>query len=255
MDTLDEPGDCWTWAQFNAFVDSLCPLESKRIFGQMNADGSSVYYRRAIRQAALDLANFIPEFCKNHETLYYNQDFAEDSEASVGALPPLAAVESAWYCNMDRLQRFPVMQVPWERRFELTEKRRDPFNYRSEFFVATATSIAAGEIIALLNGQTRPQRIGLMAVSPKHDQFYLFPKIKCEWIFSLFWDGQKLDYRDDEHVPFEEEAAQAVAWWVQAQFANYIERDAQRGQVFMLQYTNKRSNIYTRTKEKGLLIK
>jgi len=244
----------WTWLQFNAAVDSLCPLECKRLFGSMNIDGSSVYYRKTIRQAVLDLANFIPEFTRNNETIYYNQDFAADGSASVGVMPPMAELQSGWYYNVYDQVRYPVVQVPWEGRFQLTTNATlDTLN--SDYVSLTASgnsAIAVANTISMLKSAGR-QKAGIMAISPKHDQFYLFPAVDGAWVFSMFWDGQKLDYRDAELVPFEEEAAQAVAWWVQAQFASYIERDIQRAAAFHLQYSNKRSNIYTRTKSKGFV--
>jgi len=243
-----------TWLQFNAAVDSLCPLESKRLFGNMNPDGTSVFYRNQIRQAVLDLANFIPEFSRSNETIYYNQDFVLDGAASVGVLPPLGEIQSAWYYHVVDQVRYPVIQVPWESRFQLASNQAKN-SLDSNYVTLTAASVEALAIADALNTlkTNGRQKAGYMTVSPKHDKFYLFPAITGAWVFSLFWDGQKLDYRDAELVPFEEEAAQAVAWWVQAQFANYIDRDTQRAGSFMVQYNNKRSNIYTRTKSKGFV--
>jgi hypothetical protein len=259
----DPPSGYLTWQQFNAAVDALCPLECKRIFGQMCssttpvwafADASSVYYRNQIRQAVLDLCNFIDEYNKNNETIYFESDLTTDGEASVGTLPPFAEFESAWYYSTDRLVRFPVKQVPWEHRFEMASKEFwDRLN--CDYVVLTAASSAAlamADTIAMLKSAGR-QKAGAMAISPRHDQFYVFPQVTGEWILSLFWNGQKLDYAPQELVPFGEEAAQAVAWWVQAQFAKYVDRDSARAADLMRDYNMKRSNLYTRTKQKGLV--
>lgn len=250
----------WTWQQFNNAVDALCPLECTRIFGQMcaasttlwpRADGSSIYYRNQIRQAVLDLCNFIPEYTKNHETIYYPQDFVPDGMAGVGALPPFSEFKSAWYYDVNEQKRYPVVLVPWESRFDLTtRKTHDTLNCSYTVLTAAAQdALAMAQTISLMNGSR--ELAGLLAISPKHDQFYCFPQVINQWVLSLFWDGHKLDYRDQELVPFQEEAAYAVSLWVQAKFAEYVERDLNLSADRMRQYASKRSNLYTRTKDKS----
>jgi hypothetical protein len=270
---LDTTNKYWTWQQFNAKVDELCPLESKRLFGQMCAastmapagtaatplwnysDGSSVYYRDQIRQAVLDLQNFIPEFCKNHETIYYPQDFAVDGMASVGALPPMAKVTDAWYYSVTKQRRVPVVEAAWEQRFTLAALHPRHINSNNFNGTAICQTAASLEMIATFNEvvSTTGQYVGVMAISPGHERFYLHPRIENEWVFSLFWNGHKLDFRDAEQVPFEEEAAQAVALFVRAAFLGYVERNLADAAQVTLQYNAKRSNLYLRCKSKGFL--
>jgi len=241
---------CWTWAQFNAAVDELCPLECKRIFGKMNADGSSVYYRNQIRQAVLDLANFIPEFTRNNETIYFNQDFVPDGDMHVGVLPPMAEIDSAWFYSTDKQRRFEVRLIAWENRFSMA--RSTSFrDVDRNYIVPTNASLNAQVMLETVGTNSSKDFIGFMAISPKHDKFYVYPKVEGEWVMSIFWDGSKLDFRDDEQVGFEEEAAQAAAWYVQAQFASYVDKDLPMYAARMQQYGIKRSNIYTRSLGKG----
>ncbi len=274
---LDAANKYWTWQQFNAKVDELCPLESRRLFGQMcsagtaaaapggppagatplwnYSDGSSVYYRNQIRQAVLDLQNFIPEFTRNHETIYYAQDFATDGMAGVGALPPLAKATSAWFYDTSRQRRVRVVEAPWERRFDLATfhpPHLNPNEFNGQSVTQTAASL---EMIATFNQlhQDRNELAGVMAIAPDHERFYLHPRVESEWVFSLFWDGHKLDYRDAEQVPFEEEAAQAVALFVRAQFLSYVERNPADAAQVALQYAGKRTNLFLRARRKGFL--
>lgn len=252
--TPEAPAGLWTWKQFNCAVDELCPLEKNRLFGQLQApetkDGGSVYYRKQIRQAVLDLTYYIPEFCKNNETIYYNEDFAPDGEAHVGTLPPMSKVESAWFYSVDKQRRFPVEFVAWEHRFKLTHHRHEHFSSIPQV-TPSAASLDAECKLREAGWIPHHNLKGRMAISPKHDQFYLTPQVEGEWLLSLFWDGKKLDYRDAEQVPFEEEAAQAVAWYVQAQFLTYVERDGALGSQRMAQYNTKRSNLFIAAQEKG----
>lgn len=245
----EDASKCWTWQKFNQEVDALCPLESKRIFGAANADGSSVFYRNQIRQAVLDLMDFIPEFTKNHETIYYPQDFVPDGHASVGTLPPMSKTRSAWYFNTEKqTQRFQVKEMPWEHRFEMTTRKLH--DSLGDIVVLTAAALMAAETIELLTRRHRPHA-ALMAISPQHERFYLFPEIHGPWIFSLFWDGKKLAYRDQEQVPFEEEAAAAAAYFVQAQFLRYVDREPGLAAAAMTEYHTKRTNLYTTLNSKG----
>ena len=249
MDTDEK--DWWTWADFNAAVDGLCPLEVTRIFGQMNADGSSVYYRNQIRQGVLDLCHFIPEYAKSNETIYFNQDFVPDGHAHVGTMPPQAAIESAWFYSTNRMRRYQVKQVQWERRFEMTERERRREKNEDWQFVQTAASLDAICKLRELGDGRHPEFF--MAISPRHDAFYLYPQVNGEWLFSMFWSGKKLDYRNEEYVPFHEEAAQAVAWYVASKFAGYVERDAARAQEFAMLYANKRTNLFLDGQAKGFI--
>lgn len=248
-----------TWCEFNAKVDKLCPLERKRVFGPMNQDGSSVWYREQIRQAVLDLKNFITEYTRNHESIYYPADFADDGEASVGALPPMCQVRSAWYYGIEssdpsKHHRFEVVNFPWEKRFEMTEHKLHDF-LNSNLIVLTQASVnalAAAQTLDMLRVNGR-RKVAFMAISPTHERFYLYPKVSGPWIFSLFWDGQKLDYRDCEHVPFDEDTAGAVAFFVKSQFNLYVDRDGQLGQLNGAEYKAKRTNIFTRLQGKGFI--
>lgn len=244
----------WTWEEFNRHVDGLCPLEAKRVFGEMNTDGSSVYYRKQIRQAVLDLQHYIPEFQKNRETVYFHEDFAEDGHAHVGALPPQSKPTEAYYFNSDKRERFGVVQIPWESRFHMTTKEySDTLN--ESYTVLTAASIGAlavAETINMLKSAGR-RHVGLMAVSPRHDQFYLYPQIKGPWVFSLFWNGHKLDYRDCEHVPFDEATAQTVAFYVQGMFLSYIERNPQEAAARLQFYNAERAKLYIKMQSKGFV--
>lgn len=269
---LDATTKYWTWQQFNAKVDELCPLEARRLFGQMctagttplwnYTDGSSVFYRNQIRQAVLDLQNFIPEYCKNHETIYYAEDFAVDGMASVGTLPPMAKVTDAWFYSLARQRRVPVIQAPWERRFDLATRHPRHINLNDFNGTSICQTAASLEMIATFNELHRDghHMVGLMAISPGHERFYLHPRIEdnCQapgwrWVFSLFWDGHKLDYRDAEQVPFEEEAAQAVALSVRAAFLTYVERNASDAAALKAEYITKRSNLYLRCKSKAFV--
>lgn len=250
---VDYLKEWWTWCEFKKHVASACPLEYARLFGEMVTDQSgattSKYFLDRLREAVIDLQQFVPAFTKNHESIYYPSDFVDDGEASVGSLPPFGKVRSAWYYSTDKKRRFKVVQLPWEKRFELTT-HRDWDTLNSQFTVLTAYSISAMAMAETLTAGHR-ERVAVMSISPQHEQFYLFPHVTGEWVFSLFWDGNKLDFRDMEQVPFQEQAANAVAQFVQSRFGGYVEHDQQKVVNCMTEYTRQRTLIYLEELAKG----
>jgi hypothetical protein len=123
-----------------------------------------------------------------------------------------------------------------------------------ELVVLTTASYAAAETInrlLALAGQRR--HVGLYAPDPQGNQFYLYPKLEGDFILSVHWDGRKVDFQDDELVPFDQDAAQAVADYCKAKIALEVDRDPARSKDFMTEYLVKRTNLYLRNKDKARL--
>jgi len=59
----------------------------------------------------------------------------------------------------------------------------------------------------------------IVSLSPKGDYIYLWPKlVQDTYEFELVWDGEKIEFTDDANAtPFDEETAQAVAYYVKAE--------------------------------------
>ena len=110
--------DFYTWCEFQREVYELMPQDKDRL-------GMEGYLPRLIRQAVIDLQQFIPAFRVRHETLYYPFDFALDGAAGVGTLPPQSEVTEIWMFNLNRLERARVVKYDWERRFSLVHKHHD----------------------------------------------------------------------------------------------------------------------------------
>lgn len=235
----------WTWSEFNDKVIELLPQDSQRI-------GLEKYIPNLIRQAVLDLQDFVPGFRKRHETLYYPEDFAVDGAASVGALPPHADICEAWLWSMERNKRFTVENFKWQDRFKLVNQLEGDFA-GNDFIVLTQASFASIEISNRLLAMTGVKRVALMAVDRAGHTFYFYPQIIKGWLLSLFWDGRKFDWKDDELVQFGEEEAWAVSAWVRAKIAMEVDRDQQRHDAIMRDYAVKRTNLFIFHKEKGKL--
>jgi hypothetical protein len=67
---------------------------------------------------------------------------------------------------------------------------------------------------------------------------------------SLFWDGQKLDFQDDEQVPFSEAAALAVSYFVKGNTASEVEDSIQNAAYWMDRYEKQKPKLYLDDKAK-----
>jgi hypothetical protein len=244
--TCIEAPDYYTWCEFKNEVLALMPQDANRI-------GMEDYLPRLIREAVIDLQQFIPAYRKRHETIYYPTDFVREGSACVGTLPPQCQLQGVWLFRNRNSERFEVERFPWERRFELVNSRhRGNDELGTSLMTLTASSVAAIELINRLPVSSAGiRRYGLMAVDPQGDSFYLHPAIENGWLLSINWNGRKLDYRDDELVPFEEPASYAVASWAKSKIAMEVDRDLQRAEAFFAEYAQKRVNLYLELKEQG----
>lgn len=254
-------GDYYTWAEFRAEVLELLPLDKDRLGVQdtVNPDGSVTpgFLTRTLRHGVLDLQHFIPAFRKMHESIYLPSDFVREGgedptafspsriievghgdderdmrppAASRAVLPPNASVQDVWLFDTSRNRRRAVVDFPWARRFELVNGR-----------------------VPLNDGK------GRIAIDPEGYTFYLYPVVEDGWLVSLWWNGVKLDWKDEEQTPFarETDAADCIADYVKGVFAREIERDLQMWASYFRQdhlnpgsYMLKRRKLFINAKER-----
>lgn len=219
--------DWYTWSEFMNEVRGLMPMDSQRLGLQDATNGTAGYLTRTFRQAVIDLQKYIPAYRKNHETLYFPQDFAEEGLASVGSAPPNAMLKEFWMVRAETSERYPIVAFPYARRFEL---------------------VAGYEQLS--------DQQGRVAVEEGGEKFYIYPMVKDGLMVSLQWDAigttnVKLDFNNDEQVPFNELAVQAVANFAKAEVAREVDKDLQIAQSYMGSYLSNRKDIYLQTKEKA----
>lgn len=239
--------DFYTWLDFQNEVQALMPQDADRL-------GMDDYLPRLIREAVLDLQQFIPAYRNRHETLYYPSDFALEGSASVGTLPPQSELTGMWLFNLATAERVPVRRIDWERRFQLVDHRHH-HHFGNEFMTMTASSVAAVELITRLPAsRTIQHKHGMAAIDPQGSTFYLAPVLVDGWVLTIHWNGRKLDFKDNEAVPFDEDASFAVAAWAKSKIANEVDRDAGRAKDFMDEYLLKRTNLYLERKSTSDMI-
>lgn len=220
-------GDWYTWKEFCDLARELMPLEKQRLDLQDSEDGAPGHLTLQIRQAVIDLQRFIPAYLKNHESIYDPEDFALDGSASRGATPPGALLKEFWVFNTETGVRHPVISFPHERRHEL--------------------------IHGMANVADQQARL---ALDPHGETFWVYPAVEPGWCLVMNWDAKgttniKLDFKDDEKVPFGEDAAKAVSEYAHAQIARIVDRDLAMHESWMRSYLTSRKDLYLESKDKA----
>ncbi len=219
--------DYLTWQAFKDEVLALMPMEKSRII----AGDDGTLLTRLTRQAVIDLQDFIPVYRKQHETLYQPFDFVTEGVASRAVMPPFAQFRDAWLVNSETGVRYPLKEMDWEQRFEMTTGRVD-----------------------LLDSN------GLICIDRAAYTFYVYPEVTDGLVFSVFWDGLKSEFDDAEEVPFCEGAVEAAADFVKGKLARDIEHDTTLYESYFRNhslnpgsYILKRRNLWLTAKERTRL--
>ena len=194
---MDNPPVWFTWSEFKEEVLKLLPVDRRRVGpGMQDEDGQEGFLTAKIKQGCIDIQQFVPRYRANNESIYLPEDLVVEGAASRGVLPQQALIRDVWFWAVAKTTRYPVVDFPYDRRFEL------------------------------VNGlETLPDNQGRIAKDPSAYTFYLYPEVKDDNAISIFWDGIKTDYGDDEHVPFDLQAAGAVAAYVKGHIMRDIEKD------------------------------
>jgi hypothetical protein len=200
----------------------LLPIEAQRVgIGNTATD----YRTSLIRQAVIELQRIIPSYKINHETIYYPEDLVREGLAVRGVRPPQSVFKDL---SIFRLTdgvcdaRFAGVPHEWSRRFELVHGS-----------------------VCVNDKQCR------YSMDPSGNRtFYIYPMPENEaWFVSMFWDGTKLEFQDDDQVPFTEATARAVALFVKANAASDVEDDLQKKKDAADEFEKMKPKLYIDDKE------
>ena len=211
-----------TWAEFNSSVRSLLTVDADRLNVQ-------TFINLMIRQAAIDLQEFIKGFRVGQETIYRHDDFVAEGSASRGTLPPEAQIQSGSISIIEdevacTCKRYDLTPYPYESRFDL---------------INNAVCLSGGS--------------GYISIDPWARSFYVFPVMADGSFISVFWDGVKIDFAGAERVPFTEGAVMAAAEFVKAKLSREINRDLSLHDSYMASYESKRTLLYLDAKDRQLV--
>lgn len=215
----DASADFYTWKEFGDLVRTLLLVDKDRLGVQdtVDANGQSVpgYLSLTIRQAVIDLQEYIEALRTGHEDTYAFSDFTQEEQASLASLPPFARVQEAYLVQGQVV--YPLNDYPWELRYELIKG-----------------------LVDIIDNN------GKIAINPAGAQFMVYPALPDDsWQLKLVWDGKKSDFADEDKVPFPEEAALAVAEYVKGRMARDVDDDLAK----FASYFHPKDGTYTKARK------
>jgi hypothetical protein len=217
-----------TWAEFKDKVYSFLPEEASR----QNVGIAARTYTEAtfdlhMRAAVRNLQSHVPHYQIGHETIYHAADFVLEGYAARAVLPPAAEPNDAWLCarvSDRKTDRRKLTGVDWKRRF------------------------------AMIHGHVSyNDGMGCISIDREGYTFYVSPyPMDCQ-VVSLFWSGKKSDFDLQEETPFDEDAADAVASYVQAQLTRGVDKDITLSNAAWQDFIMKRRDLFITGKNRSRL--
>lgn len=217
----------YTWKEFSDAVKALLPIDTARL------DPIPSLIALWIRLGVIELQNLIGAYRAGHETIFLASDFVLEGYACRATLPPQAKVMDAYLVQFEQgctthktrgnwCQRFPLKDIGWAKRMDLVHNR-----------------------VATNGGQA------FMAFDPQAYTFYVYPGIKDCQVVSLFWEGLKIEFQDEEQTPFDEQMTLVVADYCKRRISREIDKDLPLAADFQQSYMDGRSLLYLAKKEQG----
>jgi len=204
-----------TWLQFIALVKEHLTVDANR-------RGTETFVTRVIKNAVIDLQRFIIPYRDGHTTTYAAIDLDEHGSAQLGQFPSGAKPKAIY--------------------FQTTKDGADPecLRNRMDWFPWKDRQV-------LICGAFRCQRGAYFyAVGPMAKNFIVYPKVSVDELTTILvvWEGLKLNFADVDIVPWPDEAAEAVAFYVKAQINLNIDRNIPLAQANQQLYTLKRLSLW-----------
>lgn len=224
-----------TYEQFSTAVkDYLGP--------DKNRQNIATFLTAQIKAGARDLVKFIPQLRPLVVDKYSLaglsgfKPLTSEGNVSIGVTSTDSQFESAWIVKRavgvavsidpgdGDLIRRPLVQYGWSNRMDL--KAAQPYMHNSHGYIA----------------------IG------QEGSFWVYPKLKENEFVEISHRPIALTWADANQVPFGDDEAEAVSYWVKAKLRREDEGDLRLHDSYMMDYARKRSELYVRYKDRGNVI-
>lgn len=200
------------FSTFRTNVRTLLTVDKDRL-GISETDG---FIDKMIRQALIEVQTYVPKYQIGHETVYGPDDLVVEGSASIGTMPDQAKVTSVGLSQVGQpCTRQPLDAYDWNCRFDLT---------------CGGCSYA-------------------VTIDPHAKKFYVSPKVTDGYQVSMFWDGMKFDFANDDEVPFDEAVEMVVADYVTAKIERRVNKDLAMHESYMKSYYQGLWKLLTRARD------
>jgi tartrate-resistant acid phosphatase type 5 len=212
------------WSDFVAGVLLDLPVDNERIG---IATGNVNYVSQQILHAVRDIQELVPFYRSGHETIYGPDDLVLEGVSSVGSLPQTDQCRplDAYYKKTGtQCVSQPLTTYSWGNRYDLV--CGNPRVTNCQFFIA---------------------------IDPWAKQFMTFPSVTTQHQVSLFWEGIKTSFEDDEETPFDLGVIEAVGLFVKSKIARLVDHDLNESMNYMGEYSRKRALLYSASRDRTRL--
>lgn len=229
-----------TWAEFVSAVNSHLAVESKR-------RGMEAFRLRYMRNAVLDLQRFIRGYREGNTTVYTSAQLTSQGQAQLVDFPGGCKPKAVYIYSVDTTlndplcYRYRLQFYPWLHRQDLICGR---LNFTS--WLGACCTTAGCPPVALTDDQQLAwtSKAYVYTIGPMGRNFLIYPKITTSTRLLLVWDGYKYVWSDSDTINFPEEAAEAVAAYVQAKIARNVDKNLALSREFEGDYVRLRLSLF-----------
>lgn len=203
------------WSDFRGAVLVDLPVDNDRI---NVATGNPNYLDHQLLYGVIQIQQLIPFYRGPHETVYGPNDLVLDSLASVGSLPQgqqCRPLDAYFKRTGKQCVSQPLQPYPWSQRYDLV--CGNPRITNCQF---------------------------LMAIDPWGQQFTVFPSVGERHQISMFWEGVKTSFADDDDTPFDMDVVEAIGLFVKAKIARLVDHDLAEHASYMTEYGRRRALLF-----------
>lgn len=193
-----------TWGEFHSAVMSF--------LGDDAEDTNPVKIRQidqAMRSACIRMQQVINNYRAGHETIYEVDDMTVEGYAHRAEIPDGANLLNLW-------------------RYDAEESGSEDSDCDPERI--TLSHVDWKDRMSMVTGETRDRDI--WTINPNSNRFYICPMLETGETLHLFWNGLKINFDEDDVLPWGEEAAVTVSHFINAELARQSKDKAGNYQSF-----------------------
>lgn len=255
--------------------------------GYQELTGLSTFLEKTMREAVIDLQSYIPCYRIGQETIFDDSNVASIGNMSRGPMPEQGEIRDAYYLtDVDPLEEevaYTAGQYVSSNNniyLVLTDGQLEEGELEDGLVTTDGTvetlgamsftfSVGGGclrskvvpiawsdrfELNKLRTGCAGDREVpALMAIDRESYSFYFWPGLDSTHRLVIYWTGIKFNFEDDDIVPFDEIAQQAVREAVLTKYYLQVENDSREAALHNGAYSNLRTRAFSDCRSRQMI--
>ena len=228
------------WGEFVDAVESHLAVESNR-------RGMEAFRSRFMRNAVLDLQRYIRGYRDGNTTVYTTASVTDQGQAQLVDLPTNAKPTALYIYSVDAdlddplCYRYRLQFYPWNSRQDLICGKLNFMSWAGSACCGLGCSVPALTADQQLAWTSKAY---VYTIGPFGRNFLIYPKITASTRLLLVWDGLRYVWSDTDPINFPEEAAEAVAAYVQWKITRTVDKNIGLSKEFEADWLKLRLSLY-----------